>query len=133
MERAEQVETLLKSQDPIEPAADTSRHNSTSTYVANTLKQTAGDYTNASENAPGGFANARGSATAAFQNGTANKDGEGEFSWEMIGLGLEEPLPPPDVMEDLCVHRMHVATTLLMRRQISDLLYKNPSVITNHP
>ena len=24
-----------------------------------------------------------------------------EFPWEMIGLGLEEPLPPADLMNDL--------------------------------
>ena len=25
----------------------------------------------------------------------------GDFPWEMIGLGLEEPLPPPDIMDEL--------------------------------
>jgi hypothetical protein len=27
-----------------------------------------------------------------------------DISWEMIGLGLEEPLPPQDVMDELSVH-----------------------------
>jgi hypothetical protein len=27
----------------------------------------------------------------------------GDFSWEMIGLGLEEPLPSQDVIDELCV------------------------------
>jgi hypothetical protein len=26
---------------------------------------------------------------------------EGEFQWEMIGLGLDEPLPPQDVQDEL--------------------------------
>lgn len=35
-------------------------------------------------------------------NGTTNVTaGEGDFPWEMIGLGLDEPLPPQDVMNDL--------------------------------
>ena len=25
----------------------------------------------------------------------------GGFPWEMMGLGLEEPLPPPDLMDEL--------------------------------
>ena len=27
--------------------------------------------------------------------------GGGEFSWEMIGLGIDEPLPPPEVIDEL--------------------------------
>ena len=26
---------------------------------------------------------------------------QGEFPWEMMGLGLEEPLPPQDLMDEL--------------------------------
>jgi hypothetical protein len=65
-------------------------------------------------------------------NGTPNKDGERGTSWEMIGLGLEEPLPPPDVMEDLYV-QCDYSITQLTRQQIPDLLYKNPHLDTNHP
>lgn len=39
-----------------------------------------------------------------FQKQTLNTNGTGdeqEFQWEMISLGLEEPLPPEDVMEEL--------------------------------
>jgi hypothetical protein len=133
MSCAEQVETLLKNQEPVEPTADTSRHNSTSSYVANTLKQTAGDYANVSDNIPSTFPNVRTPATAAYQNGTANNDSEGECSWEMIGLGLEEPLPPPDVMEDLCVHHMVTFTTQLTCKQISNLLFEDPPVTTHRP
>lgn len=43
----------------------------------------------------------------AFQNNGANgNSAEGDFPWEMIGLGLDEPLPPQDVVEDLCVQPM---------------------------
>lgn len=31
-------------------------------------------------------------------NGTST---DGEFQWEMIGLGLDEPLPPQDVQDEL--------------------------------
>lgn len=31
----------------------------------------------------------------------ANGAPTGEFPWEMIGLGLEEPLPPSDLMDEL--------------------------------
>lgn len=45
----------------------------------------------------------------AFQNGGANPPAaEGEFPWEMIGLGLDEPLPPQDVMDDLYAARPHM-------------------------
>lgn len=35
----------------------------------------------------------------------ANNAGEGNFSWEMIGLGLEEPLPPQETIDEL--HRIY--------------------------
>lgn len=37
-------------------------------------------------------------------SGSLQETSEEDFSWEMIGLGLEEPLPPPEVMEDLCAN-----------------------------
>lgn len=30
-----------------------------------------------------------------------NNVGEGNFTWEMIGLGLEEPLPPQETIDEL--------------------------------
>lgn len=40
----------------------------------------------------------------AFQDTTMADEFAGEsFPWEMIGLGLEEPLPAQDVIDDLCV------------------------------
>lgn len=35
-------------------------------------------------------------------SGSAEQSNESaQFSWEMIGLGLEEPLPPADVINEL--------------------------------
>lgn len=36
-------------------------------------------------------------------NPSMNFDLENNFSWEMIGLGLEEPLPLPQAVEELLV------------------------------
>jgi hypothetical protein len=32
------------------------------------------------------------------------------FSWELISLGLEEPLPSQDIIDDLCVYSNHLAS-----------------------
>ena len=34
-------------------------------------------------------------------NGKLSPSPEGSFSWEMIGLGLGEPLPPQDMIDEL--------------------------------
>lgn len=96
----EQVEHLLKNQDTVDTSRDAVREDTTSAYVANTLKQplpNAGDYLNTQDRlqdsrTPGGDSS---------QNGANN--GDDDFTWEMIGLGLEEPLPPQDVMDELYV------------------------------
>ncbi|KAH7095771.1 binuclear zinc transcription factor [Paraphoma chrysanthemicola] len=100
-QRLQQVEHLLKNQDTVDTSKDTSRKDSTSAYVANTLSQAlpnAGDYLNAQDRiqdvrTPGGDTMSIGGANT--------NTGDAEFSWEMIGLGLEEPLPPQDVMDEL--------------------------------
>lgn len=101
----EQVETLLKSQDVPDQRKDTSRSDSTSAYVANTIQQVlpnSNDQSNTSNNDPGRPQEFRPTGVNPFSKGDANGiNGEADFSWEMIGLGLEEPLPPQDVMDDL--------------------------------
>jgi hypothetical protein len=90
----------LKNQDTPDTNKDTSRQDSTTAYVANTLQQplpNSNDFLTPDKTplsiSPG---------PDAFQNGGANAHtAEGEFPWEMIGLGLDEPLPPQDVMDDL--------------------------------
>jgi hypothetical protein len=98
---AEQVETLLKTQDPADQSNDTARQDSTSAYVASTLQNPlphSGDFLGASDANPIPIP----PGPEAFQNaGTGGHTAEGEYPWEMIGLGLDEPLPPQDVMDEL--------------------------------
>ncbi|KAH3918240.1 hypothetical protein HBI56_143370 [Parastagonospora nodorum] len=99
-QRLQQVEHLLKNQDSPEANKDTSRTDNTSAYVANTLQQALpnqGDYLSTRDRIQG----SQTSAGNASQNGVAADIGDDNFSWEMIGLGLEEPLPPQDVMDEL--------------------------------
>jgi hypothetical protein len=97
----EQVETLLKNQESPDMNKDGSRQDSTSAYVAATLQQplsNGNDLLGTSEGIPVSVS----PAPDAFQNGGVNTHtADGEFPWEMIGLGLDEPLPPQDVMDDL--------------------------------
>ncbi|KAJ4314826.1 hypothetical protein N0V94_006267 [Neodidymelliopsis sp. IMI 364377] len=106
-QRLQQVETLLKSQDPTDSNKDTTaRQDTTAAYVANTIQQAAPTTRTQSSNpfdkSLEGFLDAREPTIPAYLNGTADTNGdEPDYPWEMIGLGLEEPLPPPDVMEEL--------------------------------
>lgn len=106
----EQVETLLKSQDAPDTSKDASRRDSTSAYVASTIQQTlpnSNDIPNPANTTQGGLHGTGISGTNPFQQASAGgNNGEADFSWEMIGLGLEEPLPPQDVMDDLWVKRI---------------------------
>lgn len=98
--RTEQVEHLLKNQDSPEANKDTSRTDNTSAYVANTLQQALpnqGDYLSTRDR----IQDSQILGGNASQNGVAADIGDDNFSWEMIGLGLEEPLPPQDVMDEL--------------------------------
>ena len=101
----EQVETLLKNQDSTDTSKDASRPDSTSAYVASTIQQArhhSGDYLNTPGNLQGGMQEPQMPGADSFLNGgTTGNSGEQDFPWEMIGLGLEEPLPPQDVMDDL--------------------------------
>lgn len=93
------METLLKSQESTDQTQDKTRQDSTSAYVASTLQQglpttadkTPNPYTENISPCPDFQTSASANAQTA----------EGEFPWEMIGLGLDEPLPPQDVMDDL--------------------------------
>lgn len=89
----------MKSQESSEKNKDASHQDPTSAYVASTLQ---------------GFPSAGDKASVSYPDGTspgqeiylpkAAANGhttESDFSWEMIGLGLDEPLPPQDVMDDL--------------------------------
>jgi hypothetical protein len=111
----EQVETLLKSQDPADStpksatdaaqssfsaaslAPATLRHNSnnTSPSMGNNLEMPS------LIPAPGDMSS-MGNDNFAFGDSMATDPPMSEsFPWEMIGLGLEEPLPPQDTIDDL--------------------------------
>lgn len=119
---AEQVEHLLKSQDTVDTSKDTSRQDTASAYVATTLQQAlpnSGDYLSAQDR----IQDSRTPGEPA-QNGAATSNGgDADFPWEMIGLGLEEPLPPQDVMDELCVHALLRERSQLTWLQIPDLLH----------
>lgn len=101
----EQVETLLKTQDTTDSSKDTSRTDSTTAYVATTLQQPVpnqNDYLNTSSRLTGTSQESRTPGFEPTQNVIPDtNNGESDFPWEMIGLGLEEPLPPQDVMDEL--------------------------------
>ncbi|KAI4924966.1 uncharacterized protein J4E92_007003 [Alternaria infectoria] len=95
----EQVETLLKTQDTTDPSKEAPRQDASSTYVANTISQSLPNSTNVPNTA--GNTQSRITGASPFQNtGTSGNDAE-DTSWEMIGLGLEEPLPPQEIQDDL--------------------------------
>jgi hypothetical protein len=82
---AEQVETLLKTQDTTDTSTDATRPDSTSEHVANTINL-------AFPNAPD-----------VPNVGAARNDAGQHMSWDIMGLGIEEPLPSQEVMDDLYV------------------------------
>lgn len=116
---AEQVETLLKTQDPAVSAAEAVPTSFGSS--SNVSGVGAGAVPNGDFNVPNPSINIGGvNADRWGFNGDSpqppldnmgfttdmnmgmNLDGS-TFTWEMIGLGLEEPLPPQDTIDELCV------------------------------
>ena len=100
----EQVETLLKTQDTTDPSKDAPRQDSASAYVASTEQQTLpnqNDYLNTSTRLTNSVPETTPGLETTQNGGSTTSSGEPEFPWEMIGLGLEEPLPPQEVMEEL--------------------------------
>lgn len=55
------------------------------------------------------------------------------FTWEMIGLGLEEPLPPQETIDELYVITPIMSRILILTRnvQASNLLRQNTSLRSN--
>jgi hypothetical protein len=92
----EQVETLLKNQESNESNRNSPRQDPTLAYVASTIQ---GSHVRPAETATSGSSTGQ----DAFQaHAAANaQSGQGSFPWEMIDLGLDEPLPPQDVINDL--------------------------------
>ncbi|KAJ4353288.1 uncharacterized protein N0V89_005015 [Didymosphaeria variabile] len=94
---AKQVETLLKTQESTEQTREPSRPDSTTAYVASTAQQ---PLPNSNEFLGPPEAPPRISPVPDVFVNTGTSP-EGEFQWEMIGLGLDEPLPPQDVQDEL--------------------------------
>jgi hypothetical protein len=57
------------------------------------------------------------------------------FTWEMIGLGLEEPLPPQETIDELYVmipfHKL--VQKLILHIQTPNLLRQDPPIYANDP
>jgi hypothetical protein len=121
-QRLQQVETLLKTQDTADSSKEAPRQDSASAYVANTINQALSnsrDGLNATNNFQAGTNASRTAGASPFQNaGTTGNDAETEPSWEMIGLGLEEPLPPQEIMDDLYqiyFSKLHLSMPIIHR------------------
>ncbi|KAF2832987.1 binuclear zinc transcription factor [Ophiobolus disseminans] len=117
-QRLQQVEHLLKNQDAPETTKDASRQDTASAYVATTLQQAlpnSGDYLNTQDR----IQDPQTSGAETLQNGgTVPNTADADFPWEMIGLGLEEPLPPQDVMDELYqiyFTKIHLSMPLIHR------------------
>ncbi|KAM0723098.1 hypothetical protein Q7P37_001298 [Cladosporium fusiforme] len=105
--RLAQVETLLKGQDEPSGENEASKGADKSNGMATGAQQHNGSVPELGGNITAGSNGS--SAQAAFpqaalnltSNGDVNMPQEDDFPWEMIGLGLEEPLPPQDAIDEL--------------------------------
>ena len=110
----EQVETLLKTQDANDTSKDATRQDSASEYVANTINLTL-------------------PSTNHIPNlATPQHDTEQHMSGEIIGLGLEEPLPPQEVTDNLYEDAAAGAGIVADAQQIRSLLFQSSSLHTCH-
>jgi len=104
---SEQVETLLRSQDSTDSNKGAPRQDTTTAYVANTIHQGASTTRTQSshpfDKSLERLLDSRKASGPAYQNdnATTTNGDDPDSQWEMIGLGLEEPLPPQDVMDEL--------------------------------
>lgn len=103
--RLQQVETLLKNQETTEPHRDAPHANTS--FATSTILQSIPDglHMGGPDSLPTAFPESISPSDAfpALQTNpsTNANSGDEEFPWEMIGLGLDEPLPPQDVINEL--------------------------------
>lgn len=101
----EQVETLLKNQETSDQHKDGSHINTA--FTSSTIPQAIPDgFLGNSDQIPVTFPESISPPADPFPNLQSNpsanaSSGNEEFPWEMIGLGLDEPLPPQDVINEL--------------------------------
>lgn len=100
-----QVETLLKNQEPENSWNETSRNalpNTSMPPTASNPLSGVGDILNfvtgSTTHMPDAMRQPQGSQNGAS---TTNSNFDHESSWEVISLGLEEPLPTQDVIDEL--------------------------------
>lgn len=96
----EQVENLLGTQAPAESAQHAATSISSSSQPAPFTEGNSGPLANPPGEAmamPGFPDPSLGNLMTDFSMGPTDDD----FSWDMIGLGLEEPLPNQDIIDDM--------------------------------
>jgi hypothetical protein len=116
----EQVETLLKTQEPEQqqqqqqqqkqssPARTPSSQSFPSTSAATSTNfiiesnlTSMNDFSLPSGTPMGGISSDFGMNDTSFDQPGMSVDPPEAYPWEMIGLGLDEPLPPQDTIDDL--------------------------------
>ncbi|PGH18548.1 hypothetical protein AJ79_00327 [Helicocarpus griseus UAMH5409] len=121
--RLAQVETLLKSHDPGDvpqqssAAADTSFKNPTSGGLTSDMTDIFTSSNDIANNLPASLDTFDLPSTQ-INLVDSNIPPVNEFSWEMIGLGLEEPLPTQDVIDelnDIYFRKIHPSVPILHR------------------
>lgn len=144
--RIEQVETLLKTQDPaaVTPELPQTTFSNAQRNVSGVALNSvpAGDFniSNPSLNIGNGVDTDRWgfngeSPSAPIDSMAFTTDlnmgmgiDDSTFTWEMIGLGLEEPLPPQETIDELYVFSAILSRRLLIcSLQTSNLLREDPS------
>jgi hypothetical protein len=114
--KIEQVETLLKTQEPepqqkqSSPVANASSQSfppasaSTSTnFIIESNLASMNDFTMPSGTPMGGISSDFGTDGMSFDQPGMPADSPEAYPWEMIGLGLDEPLPPQDTIDELYI------------------------------
>ncbi|KAF2637050.1 hypothetical protein P280DRAFT_472566 [Massarina eburnea CBS 473.64] len=99
--RLQQVETLLKNQDTTDTSNDSPRQDPATAYVASTIQNALPNSSDFLGAADRNTINISPGPDGGPNNGASGSAPEADFPWEMIGLGLDEPLPPQDVMDEL--------------------------------
>lgn len=125
--KTEQVETLLKTQEPEQqqrrpsPANNASSQSFPSTsaptstnFIIESNLNSMNDYALPTETSMGGMATDYGADGMNFDHPGMSAVPAEAYPWEMIGLGLDEPLPPQDTIDDLYVQ-------ILPRMEIKEL------------
>lgn len=148
--RTEQVETLLKTQDPAATTPELPQTNfvngQRNVSGVSLPTVTAGDFhiSNPALNIGTGVDADRWgfngeSPSAPMDNMAFTADlnmgmgiDDSNFTWEMIGLGLEEPLPPQDTIDELYVFRGILKKRMLIFSLQTSSIFRQDSSLTTY-